>query len=226
MTLDCLFRNPMQSRVISGGSCYLTSYGYLTFYWFASTTRSAYRISISDIQLSLPRAYFAVHPRLWGSVLLCDLMLPVTSCGICVTRYTHYPTSWSLYWGSELTVGLRRSYFDFPGISCTAGILLCLRILISLQLTKLSRVFPGPPGTNKVFRMSQCWFGILGYKTCLGWLGSFVFLGIDLCSDTGLTAYVFDLPGIWYISTFCCRIRCNLVSRFATTLVSPFLAII
>ena len=111
MTLDCLFRNPMQSRVISGGSCYLTSYGYLTFYWFAFTTRSTYRISISDIQLSLPRVNFAVHPRLWGSVLLCDLMLPVTSCGICVTRL--YTLSYQLisYWGSELTVGLRRSCF-------------------------------------------------------------------------------------------------------------------
>ena len=133
---------------------------------------------------------------------------------------------------ANLVLGLRayrwftKVLFYFPGISCTAGILLCLRILISLQLTKLSWVFPGPPGTNKVSRMSHCWFGILGYKTCLGCVGSFVFLGIDLCSDTGLTAYVFDLPGIWYISTFCCRIRCNLVSRFATTLVSPFLAII
>ena len=31
MTLDCPFCNPLQSRVISVRSCYLTSYGYLSF---------------------------------------------------------------------------------------------------------------------------------------------------------------------------------------------------
>ena len=35
MTLDCPFRNPLQPRVISGGSCYLTSIVYLSFYRFA-----------------------------------------------------------------------------------------------------------------------------------------------------------------------------------------------
>ena len=32
MTLDCPFCNPLQSRVISGAPCYLTSCGYLSFY--------------------------------------------------------------------------------------------------------------------------------------------------------------------------------------------------
>ena len=35
MTLDCPFRNPLQPRVISGGSCYLTSIVYLSFYRMA-----------------------------------------------------------------------------------------------------------------------------------------------------------------------------------------------
>ena len=100
---------------------------------------------------------------------------------------------------ANLVLGLRayrwftKVLFYFPGISCTAGILLCLRILISLQLTKLSWVFPGPPGTNKVSRMSHCWFGILGCKTCLGCLGSFVFLGIDL-----VFRYRFDSLCFWF----------------------------
>ena len=36
MTLDCPFRNPLQSRVIPVLSYYLTSYGYLHFYWIRS----------------------------------------------------------------------------------------------------------------------------------------------------------------------------------------------
>lgn len=36
MTLDCPFRNPLQSRVIPVLSYYLTSYGYLRFYWIRS----------------------------------------------------------------------------------------------------------------------------------------------------------------------------------------------
>lgn len=36
MTLDCPFCNPLQPRVISVRSYYLTSYGYLRFYWIRS----------------------------------------------------------------------------------------------------------------------------------------------------------------------------------------------
>ena len=38
MTLDCPFRNPLQSRVIPVLSYYITSYGYLRFYWIRSAS--------------------------------------------------------------------------------------------------------------------------------------------------------------------------------------------
>lgn len=160
MTLDCLFRNPMQSRVISGGSCYLTSYGYLTFYWFASTTRSVYRISISAIQLLLPRVHFAVHPRLWGSVLLCDLMLPATSCGICVTRYTLYPTSWSCT-GFRAYHWFTQVLFDFPGIFATHWILLCVRDLDFSSAYQTLMSFSWSAGYWQGLPNFTCWSGIL-----------------------------------------------------------------
>ena len=48
MTPDCPFCNPLQSRVTSVRSYYLTSYGYLRFYWIrlaaSPLTRSAHRL--------------------------------------------------------------------------------------------------------------------------------------------------------------------------------------
>ena len=54
MTLDCPFRNPLQSRVISVLSYYLTSYGYLRFYWIRSAAIPKQSSSSSTTVFFLP----------------------------------------------------------------------------------------------------------------------------------------------------------------------------
>lgn len=76
MTLDCPFRNPLQSRVISVRSCYLTSYGYLHFYQIRFTA-----CSIQQLEFSLTTGSFAVittfHPQMWGPLGWVDSVFAV-----------------------------------------------------------------------------------------------------------------------------------------------------
>ena len=76
MTLDCPFRNPLQSRVISVRSCYLTSYGYLHFYQIRFTA-----CSIQQLEFSLATGSFAVittfHPQMWGPLGWVDSVFAV-----------------------------------------------------------------------------------------------------------------------------------------------------
>ena len=77
MTLDCPFCNPLQSRVISVRSCYLTSYGYLSFCRFSNSTRSACKFP-SCVQLVLLRSS-ELHPSHMRS---CSVARFRPSCGI------------------------------------------------------------------------------------------------------------------------------------------------
>ena len=67
-----------QPGVISDGSCYLTSYGYLAFYRFPFSTRSVNKFpSCVQLFLVLSRS----TPHTWGTVLLRDFVLLATYCG-------------------------------------------------------------------------------------------------------------------------------------------------
>ena len=76
MTLDCPFRNPLQPRVISVRSYYLTSYGYLHFYWIRFAT-----CSIQQLEFALSTDSFAIItafiPQMWGPPWLGSSVLAV-----------------------------------------------------------------------------------------------------------------------------------------------------
>ena len=66
MTLDCTFRNLLQPRVISVHSYYLTSYGYLSFYWIATRHVLFLFRNISSSACYLD-PHLGPYPHTWGA---------------------------------------------------------------------------------------------------------------------------------------------------------------
>lgn len=87
MTLDCPFRNPLQSRVISVLSYYLTSYGYLRFYWIRSAAfpqqSSSSSTTISFVAVITAQLLICEDPRsdsLPACCQVCRFALTETAC--------------------------------------------------------------------------------------------------------------------------------------------------
>ena len=131
-----------------------------------------------------------------------------------------------LYWFSELTIGLRRSFphpwhFDYRLNSS----LLHFGNLVFSSAYQLSWVFLVRRVLTR-FTESCFWSGILGKFLCLGLLKF-----LCLPRDWSVFRYIFDSFLFWFTRdfiylNFLLSDQVYLVFRFATTSVSPFLAII
>ena len=98
MTLDCPFRNPLQPRVISVHSYYLTSYGYLHFYWIRFTA-----CSIQQLEFTQTTGSFAVittsYPQMWGPLWLGYSFLAVWLPAVWRFLISRMPVSYNeFYW--------------------------------------------------------------------------------------------------------------------------------
>ena len=84
MTLDCPFRNPLQPRVISVRSYYLTSYGYLHFYWIRFTACSIQQLEFHSYNRFFCRYYdflsSNVRSSLVGGFRFCCLVPAAWRC--------------------------------------------------------------------------------------------------------------------------------------------------
>ena len=110
MTLDCPFRNPLQSRVTSVRSYYLTSYGYLHFYWIRFTA-----CSIQQLEYSHTTDFFAmitafcssyVRPSLVGHSVLAVWYLPLGAACLPVCRSVSSGSNWRSFRGPQMFLRL------------------------------------------------------------------------------------------------------------------------
>ena len=90
MTLDCPFRNPLQSRVIPVLSYYLTSYGYLRFYWIRSAASPSTILRFFYDHPFCCR-YYGLTPHMWGPLVGSPSCLPLGSAALRCLRFSVLP---------------------------------------------------------------------------------------------------------------------------------------
>lgn len=104
MTLDCPFRNPLQSRVISVLSYYLTSYGYLRFYWIRSAASpqqsSSSSTTISFVAVITAQLLICEDPRSDSLPACCQVCRFALTETVCLFRsFWRYP-DFQIFWKS------------------------------------------------------------------------------------------------------------------------------
>ena len=97
MTLDCPFRNPLQPRVISVHSYYLTSYGYLRFYWIRFAA-----CSIQQLEFAHTTGSFVIITTSYSSNVRSSLVggIPFLLFGSCRLALPVFPHAGQLQWVS------------------------------------------------------------------------------------------------------------------------------